>query len=148
MTEFSGDEIGVVNGDFETGDLMGYTTQAFGDTCLVEVVNEPKSGDNVTLDGYAAYIPDGSLNQYALLQAVTLPAGDYTWGFDVQAVGAAQTDHSQVFFGVYSSRGDSGTGYGSNTATFETDVRNLRANGTSVPMVKIGGATGKNGWQF
>lgn len=146
VTEFSGDEIGVVNGDFETGDLMGYTTQAFGDTCLVEVVNEPKSGDNVTLDGYAAYIPDGSQNQYALLQAVTLPAGDYTWGFDVQAVGAAQTDNSQVFFGVYSSRGDSGTGYGSNTATFETDVRNLRANGTSVSMVKIGGATGKNGW--
>ena len=122
-------DTGLVNGDFESGDLTGYLP-AIG-THNVSVVDTPKDGHSVTLNGSAAYLSGrgngGTDSGFLTTEKITLPAGSYVWTFDVDLVSGDTVN--EFIYGVYTGLLYGNRGYGSGLSigcsanTVKTDDR-------------------------
>ena len=121
------------NGNFETGDLTGFDDISKGE---IKVVTEKQNdGDNVAINGNAAYIPaaDGT----ALQAKVTVPAGKYVWSFDIYS----NANSWNPVFGITTALNWDGHAYGSGKQIPVSYVKDVKA---GMPIE----STGNNGYYF
>ena len=124
-------DTGLVNGDFESGDLTGYLSATTG-THNVSVVDTPaEEHKDVTLNSKAAYLSGrgagGTDSGFLTTEKITLPAGSYVWTFDVDLISKDNVD--EFIYGVYTGLRHGNRGYGSGSSigcsanTVKTDDR-------------------------
>ena len=128
-------DTGLVNGDFESGDLTGYLPAKTAGTHNVSVVDAPKDGHNVTLNGSAAYLSgrgsDGADCGFLTTEKITLPAGSYVWTFDVDLVSGEKVD--EFIYGVYTGLLDwANRGYGSGSSIGYSSVSSNNYEGHAI----------------
>ena len=146
LTKVNVQSTGLKNGDFETGDMTGFLSPKNGVKHNVEILNAPKAGHNVTLNGYAAYLSGrGEITNdikhdsgFLTSEKITLPAGVYEWKFDVTLI-SNESGTDEFIYGVYTGLLDyANRGYGSGTSigNSEESVNNYEGHA-------IKGETGK-----
>lgn len=120
------------NGNFEIGDLTGFDISK-GD--IKVVTKNQNEGDNVAINGKAAYIP--AVLGAALQAKVTVPAGKYVWSFDIYSNASGWNP----VFGITTALNGDGYAYGSGKQIPVSYVKDVKA---EKPIKSTGG----NGYFF